>query len=664
MYNYSIMPLDPLHTEAVCEDIRSQYEQGVTNCALFCMTLVPEGNPTIPKAEILCETFDRYYEILHGWDIPCGMLMQASIGHGYVLDDPNPFQRLVNFSDGAETNTVCPYDEGFRAYIRHTMTVMASHHPDVIMVDDDFRLIDARAGQGCFCPLHRRALAKRLQMHQVHTDDAAVTDRAALWERVHRDDRAGRELRGHFIETQLDALRGAARAMREGIDAVDKTIPGMFCCVGPDCEAAADIASILAGEGNPVIIRINNGNYTPAGARYLTGPMFRAATQMAVLKKQRHVDAFLAETDTCPQNRYSTGAQSLHAHFTGTILEGASGAKHWITRLHAFEPESGRAYRRILAKNAGFYETLSSLVPRLEWTGCCVPVTDEPDYGYTAGDTGGAWALHVLERLGLPLFFAPLSACIERADHPKTAFFIDGGADARYTDEALAAMFSHTVFTDGTAAGRLSERGLSRLTGVYASPWDGDVLSGELLPGGNECNAQVGAMRLEPLSDTVSVDSRNFHREGGKERRMVSPAVTVFENACGGTAVTFCGAVRTAFQYTQAFSFLNESRKRQLVDLMRRYGDLPVYYRGDEEVYFRAAYIKDRPGMLFCAVFNIGLDPIEEIVLETARPVHGVQLLNPGGAWVDVPFFMDEDAGILTIAAPAYTLNPTMLLLQ
>ena len=125
---------------------------------------------------------------------------------------------------------------------------------------------------------------------------------------------------------------------------------------------------MLAGKNNPVVVRINNGNYTPAGARYFSRAFHRAATQIAKLKGK--VDVFLAETDTCPQNRYSTGAMSLHTHFTGSILEGTNGAKHWITRLISYEPESGKAYRRVLSKNFGFYEKLAKIQPTLKWRGC------------------------------------------------------------------------------------------------------------------------------------------------------------------------------------------------------------------------------------------------------------------------------------------------------
>ena len=68
MKNYSIVHLDVNHIEEICQDIKEQYENGVSTCALFKMTLVPEGNPPVNKAKILCEKykiFKKYFsEIL------------------------------------------------------------------------------------------------------------------------------------------------------------------------------------------------------------------------------------------------------------------------------------------------------------------------------------------------------------------------------------------------------------------------------------------------------------------------------------------------------------------------------------------------------------------------------------------------------------------------
>ena len=75
----------------------------------------------------------------------------------------------------------------------------------------------------------------------------------------------------------------AAKAMRAGIDSIDPTIPGSFCCVGNNAEFAYEIASVLAGEGNPVVVRVNNANYTAGGARFISRSFQKAAAQIAKL---------------------------------------------------------------------------------------------------------------------------------------------------------------------------------------------------------------------------------------------------------------------------------------------------------------------------------------------------------------------------------------------
>lgn len=643
MYNYSIMPLDTDHLDEICQDIGQQFRSGVTSCALFMMKLVPEGNPPIPKAEMLCEKFDLFREKLHRENIPCGMLLQASIGHGYALDQMFSFQPYTNLSDGATLNIVCPEDTGFQEYIRHATQVMASHHPDLIMVDDDFRLIGARAGKGCACPRHMAEFNRRA---------GTQLSREELWNRITNPAPEFDRDRNIHVQNQVDSLLTAARAMREGIDRIDPSLPGAFCCVGKACEGAAEIAAILAGKGNPVIVRINNGNYSPAGARYFSRAMSRAATQIAVLNGQHPIDVILAETDTCPQNRYSTGAQSLHAHFTGTILEGAAGAKHWITRLSSFEPGSGKAYRKILARHVGFYQALSDLVPTLRWAGCRLPLSSKPDYGFISHGDTYSWSHNVLERLGIPLFFS--------AETSSTTF-LDNRTDQLFTDEQLQDMFRGTVFVDGPAAESLTQRGMDHLLGVRATRWTGANPSGEYLPiNGNICSTQVEPRELMPIAPGVHSESTTYHLENGTERKPLFPGVTSYSNPLGGVSVTFCGKTDTQFHYTQAFSFLNESRKLQLIDLLKRYGELPLYYPGDAEVYLRAAYLPD--DSLFCGFFNIGLDPLDEIELVCDRPVSQVKMLLPDGSQAACDFAVTDH--VLRIFQPAYTLNPVILFLK
>jgi len=242
---YSIMPLDTAHIDEICDDIRWQYENGVSDCALFLVKLVPEGIPTIDKASMQCKDFALFRDRLSKMGLSCGILVQCTIGHGYALNQPSAFQPYVNLSDGkADVGTLCPYDEAFRDYLRDQFATIAKYAPKEIMVDDDFRLI-YRGGKGCTCPLHVDAF-NRLAGTTLTREDIAdiVTGKAHPELREAYTDT--------FVETQRDALLGAAKAMREGIDSVDPAIPGTFCAVGHTVEFAADIAKVLAARTNPL----------------------------------------------------------------------------------------------------------------------------------------------------------------------------------------------------------------------------------------------------------------------------------------------------------------------------------------------------------------------------------------------------------------------------
>ena len=85
---YTIMPLDTEHLEEICQDIRYQYENGTATCALFMMTLVPEGNPPVDKVGVLCRKYDLQnlirVSLLLGGAV-CGALFVM-----HILTDVNP----------------------------------------------------------------------------------------------------------------------------------------------------------------------------------------------------------------------------------------------------------------------------------------------------------------------------------------------------------------------------------------------------------------------------------------------------------------------------------------------------------------------------------------------------------------------------------------------
>lgn len=372
MLNYSIMSLNEEYIDEHCADIEYQVQNGIASMPLFSMTLTPEGNPAIDKADMLCKVYEKYKAKLDKMGIPSGVLIQATIGHGWKLNHSSSYQKYTALNSGSVTEVCCPLDEGFKSYIRAASARIAATRPAHIMLDDDFRLMARSRHGGCACPLH---LAEFKKLTGISASREEICAKIAEKDAYYVD---------NFVKTQINSLISCALEIRAGIDSCNPAIPGSFCACGDWVEGAYEIAAIMAGEGNPVTVRINNANYCAQDPRDFVHSMHRAAIQIAALSHKP--DYILAETDTCPQNRYSTPAAKLHSHFTFTILEGAKGAKHWITRLADYEPNSGIAYRKKLEKYSGFYQAISSINSDVTWLGCKIPITPHPTYVINTSD--------------------------------------------------------------------------------------------------------------------------------------------------------------------------------------------------------------------------------------------------------------------------------------
>lgn len=645
MLNLSMMPLDVEHVDEICADIIDQQARGISTHAMMMMYFTPEGTPPVDRAAQYCKKYDIFRERLDRAGAKYGVLVQSTLGHISTPASPHPFQNVISLVDGSTlVSTCCPLDQGFRKYIKGQMRTLATHHPSVVMIDDDVGLV-YRDVRGCACPLHMREVNRRAGTNMTREEMYAHTQGKS---------EEDRRLTQIYIDVQRDALVGAVREMRAGIDEVDPTIQGVTSGIYTStfCEFSGDIAEAFAGKGNPRVVRMNNGMYTAAGARFFTKNMFRAAILRENIKDK--VDLFLAETDTCPQNRYSTSASLLHAHFTGTILEGAKGAKHWITRLVGHDPKAGVAYRKKLATYAKFYEALTHYADELRPVGCRIPLTLAQDYGFVSSASGlnlSPWSTCVLERLGLPLYFS---------SEKGGTVFLDDVSATRFDDAEIREFLSGTLVLSAGAAENLTARGFGDALGVRVQPWQGKVMSREQYKG-RTFTHQTDARELVPENGRVEILSEVIHRPDADHSEILFPAVTGYENPMGGYTVVFCGTPDTPFHYAKAFSMLCEPRKEQLIEILRRGGDLPVWYPEDAEVYLRAGYLAN--GELFCAVFNIGLDPLEDVPLSVDFRVTCVEMLNAEGERERVPYSYGAD-GTLRVGVPAGILSPVVLFLS
>ncbi len=646
MLNLSIMALDTDHLDEICEDIIWQQKNGVSTHAMMMMTFNPEGTPPINKAEAQCAKYDLFRERLDAAGAAHGVLVQATMGHITKPYTPHPFQTVISLVTGEPLeSTCCPLDKEFQNYMKNQMKTLAEHKPPIVMVDDDIGVVYRSGVKGCACKYHM-ALFNKLA--------GTNMSREELYEHIKGNSEEDKFYTEMYIKAQKMGSIEFATAMREGLDSVDPTIQGVVSgiCTATYYEFSDEFARAFAGKGNPAIIRFNGGPYAKETTKYFSTNMFRAAYLKENTKGK--VDMYLAESDACPHNRYSTSASLLHAHLTGLILEGADGAKHWITRLNSYEPDAGKAYRKKFAQNSKFYEKLSELVPKIKPFGCKIPISLHQDYQLVADKPSflnlSAWSSCILERFGLPLYFS---------NEGNGAIFIDDFAADQFDDADIKRFLGGTLVLSSGAAEKLGKRGFSEYIGVNVCEWQGKTMTYERIDNKN-VYVQYQPKQLEALSDKTKALSYTVHLNKKDDvYENLFPAVTSFENSLGGKVIVFCGNPDMPYLYFTAFSMLNGIRKKQFIDILSKGGHLPVYYTEDAEVYLRAGYIDDE---MFVGFFNLGLDMLEDIPLYCENDVSEVYMLSPDGEKVKLDF--TKEGNVIRIDKTVLTLEPVMLFIK
>ncbi len=113
--------------------------------------------------------------------------------------------------------------------------------------------------------------------------------------------------------------------------------------------------------------------------------------------------------------------------------------------------------------------------------------------------------------------------------------------------------------------------------------------------------------------------------------------------------------------HTEGFSFLNESRKKQFIKLLKEADALPVYCVGDDEICFRAGYLND--GTMLAAIYELGIDPLDSLTLYLKEKPESMVMLKSDGEEAPVRF---EPIGndMYMVHVRVECLNPVILLIR
>ncbi|MBQ4337142.1 MAG: hypothetical protein IJC34_08120 [Lentisphaeria bacterium] len=629
----NIAPLLPGHEAEVAGDILRMYETGVITENAFIMSLVPEGDPPADKGRILGDLFLSHRAALGKTEMPVGILLQSTMGHGWVPSARSGFQTLIE-GNGNKPYIFCPLDEGFQEYIYNTVAALAKLKPDFFMLDDDTRLITGR--NGCFCPLH---------VAQFNRENGTSYDGISLPKAINED----RGLAAAYDDLLKRSVLQHARTIRRAIDSVDPDLHCSFCLCAHDVRHAPEMAAVLAAPGKPVTIRINHGLYLHDSLRDLPGWLWITECQLHVLGPEVRV---FSEPDTCPHNNYSTSAAMLHFHMVNSMLSGCKGGKMWLSRTAVPEPASGMRYRRKLAENRGFYETAAKLSPA--WGGVTGLVPGRDFLNFPMQELGKPvpgsvrqpkhevrdlnWNVKVFGRMGYPVRFASASEL-----HDGDVVALTGSDCAFLSDAELAAVFARChVLLDGAAAETVVSRGFTAETGLTgAEEIRGKSVALETFPDGRYIAGQNRMFHLI-ASDACEELSQLWHKDFrySPEKSYIGPGAVRFINAAGHTVISTACSVQE--QGHGAFGMMNETRKAVLREWLDDLSPLRWFIPGDDEVLFRYG---TADGADILAVTDLSLDDMPQISLagQAAATVEKVEFLQPDGSWKPCRFDRVED---------------------
>ncbi len=231
-----------------------------------------------------------------------------ALGHGALLahaereeEDAYGFTHIVGLDGKHSKHGLCPADPRLRAHFASTLQKIAAMHPQMIMLDDDFRLNvrDTTYDIGCFCDRHMQELCLRL---------GETVTREELYEKAFTG--GENRYRSTWMELMREALLGFALEMRRAVDAVAPEVRlGACACYdtwdmdGTDC---IELARAFAGRTRPFIRTIG----APYHNRRVAAAVECTRMQAAFCQSAPDVELF-AEGDVYPRPRYAVPAAQL-----------------------------------------------------------------------------------------------------------------------------------------------------------------------------------------------------------------------------------------------------------------------------------------------------------------------------------------------------------------
>lgn len=233
-------------------------------------------------------------------------------GHGVLdilfNDKKGDYQKFVGEDGVSAEDCFCPSDQRVQRDYLAFVKEIAKIKPDILMIDDDFRLGQRVYALGCFCPNHIEDICKRV---------GETLTREQLVEKIYSG--GANKYRDAYIASMNETFVNFAKMLRRGVDEVyPKMRLGVAMCFNVwdvDGVDGIELAKAFAGDTKP-FLRANGAPYW-----HILGPTWNGmwGDLISTIEYNRYQSVWcknegiecMGEGDTYPRPRFIIPANHL-----------------------------------------------------------------------------------------------------------------------------------------------------------------------------------------------------------------------------------------------------------------------------------------------------------------------------------------------------------------
>lgn len=234
-----------------------------------------------------------------------------TMGHGRSKCDEKRRYSSMRFFEKGDVASFCPTDAQFKADMCAWVKRLAALSPDMILLDDDYRL-----NGGCCCEKHMKMICDELGESLSESD---------LYKKTFIGGK--NRYRDAWLKAQRDSLYDLAKLLRDAVNSVDPEVRLGLCC-GPsvlddDGTDPIVLTKLLAGKTKPFLRLIGAPYWTTVGFKMTLGEVIEHERVELSWCRDSGIEV-ITEGDTYPRPRFACSASHLECFDTALRADGTA----------------------------------------------------------------------------------------------------------------------------------------------------------------------------------------------------------------------------------------------------------------------------------------------------------------------------------------------------